>query len=199
MNDVALVVRQAILKQTIIRVLSSPATQRINFFIGFLHITGAGYRRVVSALNDGSITVKIGKPSEGAAAEFHSNEDYYLFPDRPYGFAPVDLLNIVHESTHAIIAHAQASPAVADTSNEAAAYVAGALWNLYAGSPIPRKSFVTAPLVVEANIIADRIKNPPGGLVSAEELARLRAFIAIHPTYYNLGVNYFSHVYKSRS
>lgn len=199
MNDATMVVRQAVLKQTIIRVLNSPATQKINFFIGVLHITGAGYRKVVSALNDGSITVKIGKPSEGAAAEFHTDEDYFLFPDRSYGFAPADLLNIVHELTHAIISHAQASLAVADTSNEAAAYVAGALWNLHAGSPIARESFVTAPLIVQANVIADRIKNQPGALVSTEELARLRAFIAINPVYYNMGVNYISHVYKSRS
>ena len=42
LNDATMVARQAVLKQTIIRVLNSPATQKINFFIGVLHITGAG-------------------------------------------------------------------------------------------------------------------------------------------------------------
>jgi hypothetical protein len=184
-------VREAALKQRLIGLLRSPSVQKIDFFIGYMHINGAGYLRVADAVANGSIGLFVGGVSAGAAAEFSPPGRFFRFPEGTYGLNRSDESDMVHESTHALRALTytrQSQMLIAATQNEAAAYVAGALYDLYVGSP--NGSF--QPIFIKAAQIAQSIKDRKGALVSPQDEANLRAFIAFHPVYSNAGKTYSS-------
>jgi len=184
-------VREAALKQRLIGVLRSRLVQKIDFYIGYMHINGAGYLRVADAVAKGSIKLFVGGVPAGAAAAFYPAGRFFRFPGGTYGLNAGDQADMVHESTHALRALTytrQAMMLITHTQNEAAAYVADALYTLYIGSS--NSSF--EPIFIKAFQIAQSIKDIPGAVVSPQDEANLRAFIAFHPVYSNAGKTYTS-------
>jgi hypothetical protein len=184
-------VREAALKQRLIGLLRSPLVQKIDFFIGYMHISGAGYSRVADAVANGSIKLFVGGVPAGAAAAFYPGDRFFRFPDGTYGLTRSDEADMVHESTHAIRALTytrQSMMLIPDTQNEAAAYVADALYTLYSGS----SNSSPQPIFIKADQIAQSIKDRKGAMVSPQDEANLRAFVAFHPVYSNDGKTYTS-------
>ncbi len=184
-------VREAALKQRLIGLLKSPLVQKIDFLIGYMHINGAGYLHVANALANGSIKLFVGGVPAGAGAAFYPGDRVFRFPEGAYGLSRSDEALMVHESTHAIRALTytrQSMMLIASTQNEAAAYVAQALYTLYVGS----SGSYFEPIFIKADQIARSIKDRKGAVVSPQDEANLRAFIAFLPLYSNEGKTYSS-------
>jgi hypothetical protein len=81
---------------------------------------------------------------------------------------------------------------IADSTDEAAAYVAGALYCEYAGVVVP----VVKPQFVKAAQIAKSIMNKPGAMVSAQDEGHLRTFVFTRMLYWNAGMTYDSTGYR---
>ena len=192
-------VQEAALKLRLIAILTSPAAQKIDFFLGYMHINGFGYQRVADALREGSIGVGLGNVPSGAAAAFDSDENLFEFPDGGFGLTLAsDQGTIIHEATHAmksLLYPFKVGWTVADTQDEAAAYVAGSLYMFYIG-----KSFTGAPgaplVFVKADQIARSIQDQKAAIVSARDEGHLRAVVATDPLYSEFGINYYSLVYR---
>jgi hypothetical protein len=186
--------REAALKERLIGILQSPEAQKIDFFLGYMHISGLGYLRVADALRRGSMQISIGTVPEGAAAAFSNARNLFHFPDKTYGILAGERSDMVHEATHAmksLLYPFKVGWSVTDTQDEAAAFVAGALYMLYAGA-----SFTGAPAFVKAIQIARSIQGQKGAIVPARDEGHLRAFIAAHPVYSEAGINYCSTLYR---
>src|SRR5690242_2739033 len=95
-GDASMTVRAAAVKQRLIGLLRSSPVQNIDFFLGIMHVNGAGYSRVADAVANGSIKVRLGNVPAGAAAAFRTSEMTFNFPDRSYGCRPSDEEDIVH-------------------------------------------------------------------------------------------------------
>jgi hypothetical protein len=131
-------------------ILLSKACQRINFRFGHLHIDGHGYRRVVAALepvhsgpNKGkaNIPIILGKKNfpkprdkNGSAGAYAPETDTMFLLSSNYAeSSPDEQMLVVHECTHAVIDATITTGSVGAFASEAAAYIAGCLWNLYQG------------------------------------------------------------------
>jgi len=102
-------VREAALKQRLVGLLRSPLVQKIDFFIGYMHINGVGYLRVADAVSNGSIKLLVGNVPAGAAAAFYAGDRVFRFPDGTYGLNRNDEADMVHESTTAALGPSKAS------------------------------------------------------------------------------------------
>ena len=91
------IVREAALKQRLVGLLRSPLVQKIDFFIGYMHINGVGYLRVADAVSNGSIKLLVGNVPAGAAAAFYAGDRVFRFPDGTYGLNRNDEADMVHE------------------------------------------------------------------------------------------------------
>jgi hypothetical protein len=197
MQDAIRTVRQHLFKTVVTRILRSAAAQRIDFSIGYLHITGAGLRRVADDVDRGSIAIEIGGVPPGAGAAYSPDGKFY-FPDRSYGFQASEEMDIVHEATHALVAvYRRGRIWPPDTLDEAAAYLSEALYNVYRGSPVTDVSLVL-PQQIQASLIANSIQAHAGALVPARDEGLLRAFVASRPVYSQSGITYSSSVYSPR-
>ncbi len=85
---------------------------------------------------------------------------------------------------------------VADTQDEAAAYLAGSLYMIYIGTPFTNPNTIAPLNYLKADLIAQSIQGKKGAIVSTQDEANLRAFVASIPLYSNVGVNYYSMVYR---
>jgi hypothetical protein len=188
-------IQEAALRQCLIRVLMSPEAQKIDFFLGYMHINGVGYRLVADAIVKGSIGVRIGGVPDGAAATFDPSENVFNFLNGTNGSLLSNQGVMVHESTHAmksLLYPFRVGWTVADTQDEAAAYVAGSLYMIYAGAPYNSPTLPYA----KADQIARSIQGKKGAIVPARDEGHLRAFVASHPVYSQMGVDYYSLVYR---
>src|ERR1700761_8055677 len=107
------------------------SAQSIDFFIGgFIHLNGAGYLKVANALKNGTFGIHRLDMEPGAAAFFDAKTGYFGVPRSPsWGLNFYERSTIVHESTHAQIALTYGfNPIMADSLNEAAAYIAEAVY-----------------------------------------------------------------------
>ena len=68
-------------KQRIIGVLRSAAAQKIDFYLGYLHVSGFGYGAVADAVSRGAIGIRFGELELGAAAAFDGEDKVFDFPD----------------------------------------------------------------------------------------------------------------------
>jgi hypothetical protein len=89
-------------------------------------------------------------------------------------------MSIVHESTHAIADELGRTHKGVD--EEAAAYVAEALYNIYSGSPFTAGTLISAA----AHNAANTIWGKPGYAIDPTQMAPLRAAILKSPAYKNL-------------
>lgn len=113
-----------------IQILNSQAAQSINFAIGPYRITGASYLKVAAALLTGDIAVDVNpsrlKPDQGAM--YLPGENEFVVRTAALTATLVQRMTVVHESTHAAIDIQGFRYDDTWSDNEAAAYVAGALY-----------------------------------------------------------------------
>jgi hypothetical protein len=179
-------VHQGAAKVAIGTILQSPQVRQIDFYIGYLHINSAGYNLVVNAVANGKIDVQAGGVIPGAGAMYTPDNRVFNFPDTLLGLGTYDNFNIVHESTHALISevYSRSFGPVRDSLDEAAAYIAGALYLRYSGIQTPQNS----PIFVKAHQIATNIQK--GAVVPAKDEEDLRYLIIAQPLYYSIGARF---------
>ena len=173
----------------ITEILTSPEAMRIDFIFGTIKVDSAGLYTVVAALASGVVTVEIGEVSALAAAEYYSTGNHFKFPSETYGATDDEKQAILHESVHAMqdLAFGQVYPSrgtfyTYETENEAAAYVAGALYYKFATGKADDQSGEAS--FDEAARIAKILEDKPGGVASDEDVNRMRLFVANDPTYW---------------
>jgi hypothetical protein len=175
------------LRSTIIGVLVSEPIWKIDFWLGPVHVDGVSLFQVVCALNWGYIGVKIDHTSvAGAAAEYHSHENTYVFPYKAAGLTPQQKMAVVHESVHAMLdiraGLERSTFSVLQTENEAAAYVTQALYGVLAFDATPG-AHVQA-FYDKAFEIANKIKGQLGVRVDAEDAKYMKHAVAMGNIYY---------------
>jgi len=110
----------------VLRTLSDPVLQKIDFFLDSMHVRGAAYQKIFDLIRDEQILVKVGKNPDRAT--------YYPKTDTietQEASSPPDLFNrsvLVHECTHAIKDMEHVT--ITSLGNEAAAYLAQAVYLL---------------------------------------------------------------------
>lgn len=178
-------------------ILTSNAAQRINFTLAFIHVDGDGLRVVADALlarikGEKSISVGIGDAAEGAAGSYTNSKNRISFPAGFRTQSWRDKQVVVHECVHAmqdVLGGAswlnfRGAPALTlGVDNEAAAYVAGELYFIYAAAGERR---TTHPIYVAASAIARKIADRPGAFVAIDDVFALRTAIKSRPLYANL-------------
>ena len=147
------------------------------------------------------INVEIGKVKKGAEAQYDPKNNTFGFPNATFGQTdPREQATIVHESVHAWLDLRM--PKVRTTgdwlkkvvlsttsaTNEATAYIAGALYFIYkttpeGSNPTPSDRWRDHPLFSEAYRIAVGIMNNPGAAVSAADVTALKQKIMDRPIY----------------
>jgi hypothetical protein len=175
-----------VLQNRLFAVLQSPEVDRINFTLGSIKVDGPGLREVVVSLMLGAVHIAIKAMRAGAAAEYDTDGNTFLFPNGAFGAKDSDNAVLVHESVHAMqdidfgYDFSRGDYFTLESENEAAAYVAGALYDIYKNI---NRNYVAATPWGVAHVIADKIKDTPGASVSDADAANLRAVIAADPTY----------------
>jgi hypothetical protein len=174
-----------VLQNRLFAVLQSPEVARIDFTLGSIKVDGAGLREVVVSLMLGTIHIGIQAMPAGAAAQYAPHGNKFLFPSAAFGATENDNAYLVHESVHALqdidygYDFAHGDYFTLESENEAAAYVAGVLYDMYKNLD----TSYSAPTWVAAKAIASKIKDTPGAVVSDADATSLRAVIAADPTY----------------
>jgi hypothetical protein len=186
----------ALAQQRIRETLLHHAAQSIDFFMGgFIHISGAGYLKVANALKNGTFGIHRLDMDPGEAAFFDAKTGYFGVPRAPsWGLNWYDRATIVHESTHAQIALAYGfNPIMVDSLNEAAAYIAGAVYHnvLNKGPVMEDESLVRA----KSSQIAKSIYGQKGAIIPGKDVEQLRAFVALTPQYQRDSLTYYSKNY----
>jgi hypothetical protein len=164
------------LKITINSVLLSPSAQKIDFWLGSIHVDGPGFRTVVDALNHYKVFVKVGGVPRGAAAAYDTMNNCFNLPTATYGQSAVDKQAVVHEAVHAIqdiaggtLYSTRGSIFTSESENESAAYIAQELYGCYESIPAPGSSIGGRPTrylpqPVKARLIAESIKDNKNAL-----------------------------------
>jgi membrane protease subunit (stomatin/prohibitin family) len=129
-------------------------------------------------------------PDEAEAlAHYNHHTGVYTFPSYDFGIGSMEQAVIVHESVHALVGirYGTKRPVVVTrTENEAAAYVANALYLRYAVKlPISYWS-----MQIKADEIAGRIMNVKNAIVPERDANMLRTLITYDPTYFKHGVRF---------
>ena len=180
--------------------LRSPAAQKIDFSLGPYSINGSGYLKVAAAILNGKMRVDVNPgrlaPDEGAMYNYPTNE--LIFRTAALGSSNIQRMNVVHECTHALIANSGFRWDATYTHNEAAAYVAGALYVGYAYRSLAREMGTDTSYPFQAPgepfatawTIAESIRNVKGASVSAKDAISLRSVVVASNTYAKYGVTF---------
>lgn len=172
---------------TVIDVLTSPSARRIDFHLGLIHVDVVGLMAINSLIVVGAVRIDVARFLEpGVGAEYDNATNTLKVPRDDYGTTSNERATIVHECVHALHDvyggghfHPRGGTRFMTTSeNEAAAYVAGCLYHLYAtGRPLRGESTI----FYHAAKIAQRIMNQRGAFVSTDEATKLRRIIVDDP------------------
>jgi hypothetical protein len=135
-------------------ILMCDAAQKIDFYLDKIHVDGSGFSFVALALlprprGQQGLSIAIGGMSPGAEATYDPNINTYRFPSASYGLTPFERMTILHESVHAYrdsLGRTILTPAgrvtTRSVSDEAAAYVAGAVSFVLDKGPVFRLGYV---------------------------------------------------------
>jgi hypothetical protein len=185
-------------------ILMSSAAQAINFFLDSFHVDGSGLSFVALALASKpkgvhGVTFRLGHVKHGAAATYSSSTNIFDFPAANYGTTDFERMTIVHECVHALrdangpkLRTTSGPRTTLTLSNEAAAYLAGALFWINENSPPPpappaTPSWSTAPIYGTAHTIALKMITQSGFAVAPQDAKALRdAVMNFVPLYQNL-------------
>jgi hypothetical protein len=183
----------------LLNVLMSPAARKIDFRLGAIKVDYIRFLTIYALVAVGDIGVDVDPDAlpYGAGAKYAVHEYRYVFPNENIG---PDVDNtMIHESVHVmrLIRGYWAPPAVAPPApnvpyapyitrvdDEAAAYVAGALYLIYAH---PTFRYNAADKIQSAAyVIADSIKDRTGAVVSEQTAETLRTVILNDPNYHDI-------------
>lgn len=176
--------------------LSKPAAQ-IDFTLGSIHVDANGFASVVGAMftkqcGFPGIGIDVGGVPPDAAAAYDEAEDVFNFPNATFGTAPNERIYIIHESVHAMhdisigtlcVPGGRGCIFTTRSENEAAAYVAGALFSLYDTGVVPAGIPASGEHWVKAFEIAKSIKNVKGAVVDSADALSLRTLIVSRKAY----------------
>lgn len=122
------------LRIQLMALLLSRPVQQINFRLGAYSVRGSDYSQIAMALFRGKINIEINPAKlQGLKAGASYADGTFTFPSANMGAKLWDRLVIVHESTHAIAHMHKIFWGSTDGEDEAAAYVADALYCTYIG------------------------------------------------------------------
>jgi hypothetical protein len=172
----------------ILSILRSPAARRIDFILGAWRINALAFENVASAIELGDIDVIVGTPKGGGEAEYNFKRDILVVPTAAYGATITQQSGIIHECVHGFV-DIKHIAGQAESANEAAAYLAGMLYILHTGNPIPPTK---NPIGVLAADIAKKMIGQPGAAVPSTFESDLRRTIASRPLYQRQGVTFDS-------
>lgn len=186
----------------IVGVIMSASARRIDFTLGRIPVNHDGFRLLFNEL----VTQRIGVTTEGvppgAAASYDQVNDIYNIPRRSYGQTPEERKTLVHESVHALqdirgaVAYGAWGAALpTDSENEAAAFIAGALYYYYeTGIFLDSDGSDTGVIFNKANEIAGQVARGRT-TVSDMDQNELRTLIASAGIYRREGITYTSRLY----
>ncbi|WP_426960210.1 hypothetical protein [Muricoccus radiodurans] len=96
-------------RRRFINILTSPACQKIDFWCGGMHVSGAGFTLVAHALGLGGVRkgkgigISIEKMEKGAAAAYDQFINAFVVPRRSWARTDAfERLAVVHEAVHAL-------------------------------------------------------------------------------------------------
>jgi hypothetical protein len=170
------------------QILMSAACQRINFHWGPLHPDGSAFSFIALALASKppkGMGVAVMKLAANRGAQYNPTANRIEVPSAGFGNSAFDQMSIVHEATHAI-ADATTKSSMRGELEETAAFVAGALFNIYSApalsGPYP---FTPAPgsIFQTAHNVAMQIAATPGVALNPQIASPLRQQILGNPTY----------------
>jgi hypothetical protein len=169
----------------IYRVLQSHEAGRIDFTFGSVKVDAGGLQTVVTSIMLGTVHVAVRDMPNGIEAEYTPHGNLFKFPNYRYGSTLDDEAVIVHESVHAMqdinygYDFSRGDYFTLESENEGAAYVAGVLYDMYRGNGTD----YTAVSWNAAKVVANKIKDTPGAVVSTPDVMHLRDVIVHDPAY----------------
>jgi hypothetical protein len=172
----------------ILSILRSPAARRIDFILGAWRINALAFEDVASAVELGDIDVVVETLKDGAEAGYNFKRDILIVPTAAYGATVTQQSGIIHECVHCFV-DIKHTAGQAGSANEAAAYLAGMLYILHTGNPIPPTKH---PIGVLAAGIAKKMIGQPGAAVPSIFESDLRRTIASSPLYQRKGMTFDS-------
>lgn len=168
--------------------MSGPC-QRIDFHWGRLHPDGSAFSFIALALAStppkGIRVIVNSHLPAGTEASYDSVVNKFTVPSAGYGGTAFQKQSIVHEATHAI-SDATDKGQILGQLDETAAYVAGALFNIYSApslsGPYPFNP-VGQGLYETAHNVAMQIAATPGVALNPQIASPLRQAVLAHPSY----------------
>jgi hypothetical protein len=188
----------------IARTLLSPAAVKIDFWVHGMHVNFAGFLMVFAYIAAGYIQVRLApraknvpsaKIPDWAEAIYEPSSNTLWFLRDNYGSEPTERMAIIHESTHALRDIMSSSAfrkqgmygsvisGQSKFQNEAAAYVAAALFYLYENNQSAPGENSEIGIYDEANDLAARIAGKRGARLDLAAIQNLIINIASHPGY----------------
>ena len=180
--------------------LMSDAAQKIDFYLDRFHVDGSGLMFVAIALlskpkGQRGMSIRVGHVDPGAEATYDPATNTFDFPTATYGTTPFQRMSIIHECVHALRdsygKQLRTSTGPAKTlslSDEAAAYLAGALFHIYDTTPTgttPTKPSWASNVAIfgVAHTLGLKMSTQSGYAVTPQDSKALRDTIMNNPTY----------------
>jgi hypothetical protein len=128
-------------------IVMSDAAQKVDFYLDKMHVDGSGLSYVALALaskprGGRGLSIAVGGLGPHAEASYDPSTNTFKFPKVNYGTVPFERMTIFHESVHVwrdsvgrTVATSSGKVKTRDVSEEAAAFLAGALFFLYDAGP----------------------------------------------------------------
>lgn len=179
--------------QNVIRILSHPITQLVDFKVGSRAVKGAGFTSVANAIRKGKISVTY-YPLKGNNADYDHRSNVMEVGFKP----PANLIHcglVVHEAVHAF--HDIQRNIMRGLEAEVLAYLAQTLAVYYAAKAHcdshpkhnPFRGFGPGESAWEAS---KALRGTKGKSPSAQSLSMLKKAIASHPKYRGKTSKWFS-------
>jgi hypothetical protein len=179
---------QVLLRTRFGQILMSAACQRIDFHWGPLHPDGSAFSFIALALASKppkGMGVAVMHLAANRGAQYNPTANRIEIPSASFGTSAFDQMSIVHEATHAI-ADATNKGKMRGELEETAAFVAGALFNIYSApalsGPYPFNP-VGQGIFQTAHSVAMQIASSPGTALNPQIASPLRQQILGNPTY----------------
>jgi hypothetical protein len=182
----------AILRSKLLNLLLTDGVRKIDFAFRSFHVDIGGFMSVWSGLATGVIDVVVDTDMpRNATAEYDYRHNTFKCRGEDYGSTANEKSALVHESVHAMrdirYPGSHGSPATW-AEDEATAYIAGALFKLYAFPDADRSTY---PLFAEAYEIASALKDKPGAVVPDNDAKAMVGIVAVEPDYVKKGMTFW--------
>ena len=171
----------------IMETLQAPATKRIDFRVGALHVDASGFAAVQFAVFSHAIGVSVEKLTvPNANAIYHRGRDTFLVGRFTFGKFADEKAALLHECVHAMTDIQMVLWTYGE--DEATGYIAEMLFYRYhtgssATADVKAAGLSLTSYEAEADRIAGLIANTPGALVSPQDVRTLASLVLADPAY----------------